>query len=146
MKPKNRNKRLTLIAICGVALMLGTVFLMSALKENTQFFYNPSELQSVGFVAQSESIRVGGLVVPGSVSDIDGLTKEFLVTDFVEGMTELPADAPIVKVRHTGVVPDLFKEGKGVVVGGSLQEDGTLLADEVLAKHDENYQPKKDYS
>ena len=145
MRPKNRNRRLFLIMVFGAALLTGTFFLMSALRQNTQFFYNPSEVVAESFVAQSEEIRIGGLVVPGSVNQIEDLTITFDVVDFVEGMEDIPEDMPRVQVRYTGIVPDLFQEGKGVVVGGSLGTDKLFVAEEVLAKHDENYQPKKEY-
>ena len=145
MKPKHRNRRLGLIIIFGALLIAGTLFLMSALQQNTQFFYNPSETKQRDFSAQSERIRIGGLVVPGSIEQTGDLTITFDVVDFVEGLEVVPDDMPRVQVIYTGVVPDLFKEGKGVVVGGTFNNESVFEAREVLAKHDENYQPKKEY-
>lgn len=109
--------------------------LATALSQYQQFFYTPSEVVSAGFVAGSDSVRVGGLVVPGSVVREPKLKTTFRVRDF-EG------DAPgELSVSYTGVLPDLFKEDSGVVLTGRL-DNTDLDASEVLAKHDENYMPK----
>ena len=127
MKP--RHKRLAFI-VSGVAV-LGTAvgLVLYALNSNIVFFYTPTQ------VAQQEAprgrhFRIGGLVQPGSVVR-DGTRVSFVVTD----------NAREIPVAFTGSLPDLFKEGKGVVAQGSLGEDGTFAATEVLAKHDENYMP-----
>jgi cytochrome c-type biogenesis protein CcmE len=129
MKP--RHKRLALvvggIAVLGVAATL----VLSAFKENLVFFYSPSEVIE-GKAPQGRSFRIGGLVEPGSLKRFeDGLTVGFVVTD----------TAKALPVRYKGILPDLFKEGKGVVAQGKITPDGTFQADEVLAKHDENYMP-----
>ena len=144
MRPKNRNKRLGFIALGAVLLGTGVFLLLSALRESTQFFYNPSEVVSKNFVPRSQIFRIGGLVVENSIEKTDAFTIAFRISDFPEdiGADVLPA---IIPVSYTGIVPDLFKEGKGVVVSGKLLPSGQFIASEVLAKHDENYQPKKNY-
>lgn len=138
MRPPHRNRRLGLIALIGSGLVIGIALILSALNENTQFFYNPSDVAMSGFEPKSETFRIGGLVVEGSVLH-DGTTTTFDVTDF-----ERPMVQPI-RVTHSGQLPNLFREGQGVVVAGQMIGEREFLADEVLAKHDENYQPKIDY-
>jgi cytochrome c-type biogenesis protein CcmE len=124
-----KQKRLGLIA-AGVLLLSSAVGLvLYALQDNLQFFYTPTQVQS-GEAPQSRTFRVGGLVEAGSVKRT-GLDVSFRVTD----------TAQIVPVMYTGILPDLFKEGKGVVAQGTLGADGVFRAKEVLAKHDENYMP-----
>ncbi|MGB6229970.1 MAG: cytochrome c maturation protein CcmE [Litorimonas sp.] len=136
--PPRRNRRLGLIALVGVGLATGMALILSALNENTQFFYNPADVLAAEFVPQSETFRIGGLVVEGSVEH-SGITTTFDVTDF-----ERPVPHPI-KVTHSGQLPNLFREGQGVVVAGRMIGEAEFLAEEVLAKHDENYQPEIDY-
>lgn len=138
MKPPHRNRRLGLIALVGGGLAIGMALIFSALNENTQFFYNPADVLAEGFVPQSETFRIGGLVVEGSVT-YEGITTHFDVADF-ERDTPTP-----IRVTHSGQLPNLFREGQGVVVSGRMVSETEFLADEVLAKHDENYQPKIDY-
>jgi cytochrome c-type biogenesis protein CcmE len=124
-----KQKRLGLIA-AGVLLLASAVGLvLYALQDNLQFFYTPTQVQS-GEAPQSRSFRVGGLVEAGSVKRT-GLDVSFRVTD----------TAQVVPVTYTGILPDLFKEGKGVVAQGTIGADGVFRAKEVLAKHDENYMP-----
>ena len=129
MKP--RHKRLALIlgglAVLGIAVGL----VLSAFQENLVFFYSPSQVANAE-APQGKAFRIGGLVEQGSVKrQPDGLTVAFNVTD----------TAKVVPVVFTGILPDLFKEGKGVVAQGKLGPDGVFRAHEVLAKHDENYMP-----
>jgi len=126
MKP--RHKRIA-IAL-GVVSVLGAVvaLVLSAFQSNLVFFYSPSQIASKE-APVGRTFRLGGLVVAGSVKR-DGVSVNFQVTD----------TAQIVAVRYTGILPDLFKEGKGVVAQGQLR-DGVFEAKEVLAKHDENYMP-----
>jgi len=129
MKP--RHKRLVLIvgglAVLGVAAGL----VLSAFQENLVFFYSPTQVVNAE-APQGKAFRIGGLVEQGSVKrQPDGLTVAFNVTD----------TAKVVPVVYTGILPDLFKEGKGVVAQGKLGPDGVFRAHEVLAKHDENYMP-----
>ena len=135
IKPKYRNRRLAAIAVAGVCLFGGVAILATALESYRQFFYVPSAVVAQDFEAGSELIRVGGLVVPGSVEKSEGLRTDFAVVDF-----EQP-DNPALRVSYTGILPDLFKEDSGVVLTGKLVA-GELQATEVLAKHDENYTPK----
>lgn len=136
MRPRNRNRRLVTIGASALALSVGVWLLLSVLGENKQFFYNPSNVMAEGFVPKSDTIRIGGLVVDGSVTREDGLKTRFQVKDF-EGNSP-----SVLSVSHVGILPDLFREGQGVVVTGDLLEDGSLKSSEVLAKHDENYRPK----
>ena len=136
--PPNRNRRLGLIALVGLLLAAGVALILSALNDNTQFFYNPADVVASGFEPKSEVFKIGGLVVDGSVEK-SGTRTTFGVTDF-----ERPMDAPIT-VTFNGQLPNLFREGQGVVVSGRLLGDREFMASEVLAKHDENYQPKIDY-
>ena len=127
MKP--RHKRIALIAGGLAALGIATVFVMQALDSNIAFFVTPSEI-AAGKAPQGKTFRVGGMVKEGSIKR-DNLTVHFVVTDTVK---EVP-------VAYTGILPDLFKEGKGAVAQGKLGTDGIFTASEVLAKHDENYMP-----
>ena len=129
MKP--RQQRMVLIGgvLVGVAIAVG--FGVRAFQENLSYFFSPSEV-AAGKSPAGRSFRLGGMVVNDSVQrEAGSLTVDFTVTDF----------ANTVPVRYTGVLPDLFKEGKGVVVRGQVGNDGKFVAQEVLAKHDENYMP-----
>jgi cytochrome c-type biogenesis protein CcmE len=129
MKP--RHKRITLIVL-GVALLGGAAALvLNAFQSNLVFFFSPSQI-AANEAPRGKAFRIGGMVETGSVVRAnDGLTVQFNVTD----------TAKVVPVTFTGILPDLFKEGKGVVAQGRLGPDGMFLATEVLAKHDENYMP-----
>lgn len=129
MKP--RQKRM-LWVLAGVVLVgLAVTLVLRALDANVMFFYSPSQVRA-GEVPEGAAFRIGGLVEEGSLQrSADGLQVEFVVTD----------QAQRVSVRYQGLLPDLFKEGKGVVASGRLQGDGVFAATEVLAKHDENYMP-----
>ena len=129
MKP--RHKRLTLIGV-GLVLLGGAAFLiLNAFQSNLVFFYSPSQV-AAREAPQGRAFRIGGLVQTGSLQrEADGLTVRFTVTD----------TAKSIPVSYTGILPDLFKEGKGVVAQGELGADGVFHAREVLAKHDENYMP-----
>ena len=129
MKP--RQKRLAMIAGGLVALGVAAAFVLAAFRENLVFFFTPSQVVAKE-VPQGRSFRVGGLVVPGTLKrQTDGLTVQFVVTDTAKN----------VPVVYRGILPDLFREGKGVVTQGKLGGDGIFYASEVLAKHDENYMP-----
>ena len=129
MKP--RHKRLAMIAGGLAALAVAAVFVLSAFRENLVFFYTPTQI-AANEVPQGRAFRVGGMVEPGSVKRLpDGVSVQFVVTDTEKN----------VNVVYRGILPDLFREGKGVVTQGKLGPDGTFLASEVLAKHDENYMP-----
>ncbi|MGF1461704.1 MAG: cytochrome c maturation protein CcmE [Maricaulaceae bacterium] len=129
MAPKRRNQRLALIGLGALAVVAAAGLALSALSENIALFYSPSELAEAE-LAPGRTFRLGGMVEEGSVRR-DGLDAIFEVTDFVDA----------VEVRYTGVLPDLFREGQGVVAQGALSEEGVFLASTVLAKHDEKYVP-----
>jgi cytochrome c-type biogenesis protein CcmE len=115
------------IAVLGVAAAL----VLNAFQSNLVFFFTPSQI-AANEAPKGRAFRIGGLVVDKSLArDKDGLTVHFAVTD----------TASTVPVVYTGILPDLFKEGKGVVAQGKLEGDGVFHATEVLAKHDENYMP-----
>ena len=129
MKP--RHKRFAMIAGGLVALGAATAFVLAAFRENLVFFFTPSQVEAKE-VPQGRAFRIGGLVVPGTLKrKTDGLTVQFVVTDTAKN----------VPVVYRGSLPDLFREGKGVVTQGKLGADGVFYASEVLAKHDENYMP-----
>ncbi|NYT64906.1 cytochrome c maturation protein CcmE [Alcaligenaceae bacterium] len=128
---KKRHKRLALIVGGLAALGIATVLVLNAFQSNLVFFFTPTQVDA-GEAPQDKTFRVGGMVQEGSVQRLsDGLTVKFVVTD----------TAQMVPVSYTGILPDLFSEGKGVVAQGKLGEDGLFRAEEVLAKHDENYMP-----
>jgi len=129
MKP--RHKKLTIIIMSVAALGLSTALVLDAFQSNLVFFFSPSQV-AANEAPRGRSFRIGGLVEEGSVKrQSDGITVSFVVTDTAKNI-------PVV---YTGILPDLFKEGKGVVAQGKLSSDGVFQADEVLAKHDENYMP-----
>ena len=126
-----RQQRMTLIGLvlAGVAVAAG--FALQAFQENLLYFYNPSQVVA-GEAPEQRAFRLGGMVAADSVTRETGsMTVSFTVTDFANS----------VNVDYTGVLPDLFREGQGVVVRGQLGADGQFVAEEVLAKHDENYMP-----
>ena len=129
MKP--RHKKL-LWVVGGVSLLgVATALVLNALKSNLNYFYTPTQVANHE-APSNRSFRIGGLVLDGSLKrQNDGLTVEFVVTDTARNLP----------VRFKGILPDLFKEGKGVVAQGKLGVDGRFNADQVLAKHDENYMP-----
>ena len=126
-----KQKRLAVIGGLGVVLVLATTLILFALRDQIVFFYSPTEIESKA-VAAGTPIRLGGLVKQGSWVRA-GESNDFVVTD---GTTELSA-------HYNGILPDLFKEGQGVVVEGAMTPAGTFAATNVLAKHDENYMPKE---
>ncbi len=127
MKPRHKKALIALGALAALAVGVGLV--LNAFNSNLVFFYTPTQIAQKE-APQGRTFRVGGLVQQGSVAR-EGVTVRFLVTD----------TAQTVPVRYDGVLPDLFKEGKGVVAQGQLGPDGVFVAREVLAKHDENYMP-----
>ena len=130
MHPK-RKKRLYLILLMVVGVGIGIALTLNAFNDNLMFFYSPTEVIA-GEAPSGHPIRVGGLVTTGSVKrQENGLTVNFDVTDNAETVT----------VEYTGILPDLFREGQGIIARGELDTDGVFVAEEVLAKHDENYMP-----
>lgn len=136
--PPNQNRRLLWIFVLGLMLTSGLFLILQALNQNTQFFENPSDVVADDFETRSDVFKVGGLVALGSV-ETQGLTTRFRIEDFERDMVRE------LRVTYTGALPDLFREGQGVVVSGRLTTPTTFQAREVLAKHDENYQPKINY-
>jgi cytochrome c-type biogenesis protein CcmE len=129
MKP--RHKRFAIIGLGLLVLGVATVLVLNAFQSNLVFFFTPTQVAN-GEVPKGRSFRIGGMVEDGSLKrEGDGLTVHFVVTD----------TAKRVPVTYKGILPDLFKEGKGAVAQGQLIGDGTFVASEVLAKHDENYMP-----
>lgn len=129
MKP--RHKRFALIGLGLLVLAVATVLVLNAFQSNLVFFFTPTQV-AMGEVPKGKSFRIGGMVEDGSLKrEGDGLTVHFVVTDLAQR----------VPVTFKGILPDLFKEGKGAVAQGQLRADGTFVASEVLAKHDENYMP-----
>ncbi len=130
MHPK-RKQRLIVVSFLGFSFALIIGIAMYLLSENINLFYNPTQI-AAGEVPQGAKIRAGGMVREGSVvRQGDDLTVVFVLTDYQSD----------VSVQYTGILPDLFREGKGIVALGRISEQGVLVADEVLAKHDENYMP-----
>ncbi len=129
MKP--RQKRFVFIAVAVAALSLAVGLVLYALKNNVSLYFTPTQVYN-NEAPQGRSFRIGGLVEEGSVQrEKDGLTVKFVITDKHKS----------IPVIYKGILPDLFKEGKGVVAQGKVEADGMMHAEEVLAKHDENYMP-----
>jgi cytochrome c-type biogenesis protein CcmE len=129
MKP--RHKKLALIVLVVAGLGVAVALVLNAFNSNLVFFFSPTQV-AAGEAPINRAFRIGGLVEEGSIKrEADGLTTRFVVTDTARTMP----------VTYTGILPDLFKEGKGVVAEGRLGADGLFAATQVLAKHDENYMP-----
>ena len=128
---KAKHQRLTLVLLAVAAVVGAGLLAMSALKDQAAFFYAPSDLAKAQ-VAPGTAIRLGGMVATGSVRKLaDGVTTSFVVTD----------NAATTPVTYRGIVPDLFREGSGVVAEGRIVDGGAFVADTILAKHDERYMP-----
>jgi cytochrome c-type biogenesis protein CcmE len=126
-----RRRRLALLTLVVTGLASSTWLVLDAFEKNLVFFFTPTQVHA-GEAPSDRSFRIGGLVEASSLRrSSPGLLASFVVTDQVQRVT----------VRYAGLLPDLFKEGKGVVAQGHLNEQGVFIADEVLAKHDENYMP-----
>ena len=129
MKPRQKRAVYIVVAIAAVGLAVGLV--LNALKDNVSLYFTPTQVFNKE-APQGHSFRIGGLVEEGSIQrEKDGLTVRFMITDLHQKL-------PVV---YKGILPDLFKEGKGVVAAGKMEADGVMHASEVLAKHDENYMP-----
>lgn len=127
MRP--RRQRMLAVGLVVIGIAIASTLVLRALEENMMYFFGPAEIAE-GLAPMGEPFRLGGLVVEGSLHREPGsLEATFDVTDNVSTVT----------VSYTGVFPDLFKEGKGVIANGQLRDDGLFVAHEVLAKHDENY-------
>lgn len=128
---KSRHKKLSIIAVALVLVGGAATLVLNAFQSNLVFFFSPTDVHQ-GKAPADRVFRIGGLVKEGSVKrEPDGLTTSFIVTDTVQ----------VIPAVYTGILPDLFAEGKGVVADGKLGSDGLFTANRVLAKHDENYMP-----
>jgi cytochrome c-type biogenesis protein CcmE len=131
MAMKPRHRKLALIVLVVAVLGVAVALVLNAFNSNLVFFFSPTQVAN-GEAPTSRAFRIGGLVEEGSIRrEADGLTTRFVVTDTAKSLP----------VTYTGILPDLFKEGKGVVAEGRLGPDGLFAATQVLAKHDENYMP-----
>ncbi len=131
---KAKHQRLVLVAIALAAIVAAGLFAAYALRNQANYFYLPEQM-SADPPATGQPVRLGGMVQAGSLErQADGITVAFIVTG---------NEAATIPVRYSGILPDLFVEGSGVVAEGSLQADGTFLATNLLAKHDENYVPRE---
>src|SRR5919106_4533214 len=128
---KRRHKRIAIILVGLVGLGIATFLVLGAFRQNLVFFFSPTQVAAKE-APVDRTFRIGGLVEDGTLKrDPDGLTVRFAVTD----------TATSIPVVYKGILPDLFKEGRGCVAQGRMNSDGVFQADEVLAKHDENYMP-----
>ena len=128
---KRRHKRIIFICAALAAIGLATWLVLGAFKENLVFFFSPTQVAAKEAPA-NKTFRIGGLVGEGTLKkDPDGLTVRFTVTD----------TANSIPVVYKGILPDLFKEGRGCVAQGQMNSDGVFYADTIMAKHDENYMP-----
>jgi len=126
-----RQKRMATVAVILVGVGIATAFALQAFNKNLLYYYSPTQIHA-GEAPEARSIRVGGLVENGSVQrEVGSLEVRFTLTDF----------SNTVGVSYTGILPDLFREGQGIIARGKMRGDGVFVAEEVLAKHDENYMP-----
>ena len=126
-----RKKRLLLIGFLISGVAIATWFALYAFNQNLMFYFSPSDVEA-GKAPLNKTFRLGGMVVKDSINKAeDSLTIQFALTDY----------AKTVNVTYTGILPDLFREGQGLITKGKLRSDGKFEAEEVLAKHDENYMP-----
>ena len=129
MTPR-RRQRLVLVGLIVVGCTIATGLALLALRENINLFFSPSQIVD-GTAPSNTTIRLGGMVVAGSIQRGDNLGVTFVLTDLAEQVT----------VAYEGILPDLFREGQGIVTQGKLDSTGRFLAEQVLAKHDETYMP-----
>ena len=126
-----RKKRIIMVCAILVGISISAILILTAFEKNLMYFYSPTEIIN-GDAPKARSFRIGGLVVTDSViRNSDDLKVSFILTDTVNK----------VKVIYEGILPDLFREGQGIVANGKLQSDNIFIAEQVLAKHDENYMP-----
>jgi cytochrome c-type biogenesis protein CcmE len=119
------------VAAILVGVGIATAFALQAFNKNLLYYYSPTQIHA-GEAPEARSIRVGGLVENGSVQrEVGSMEVRFTLTDF----------SKTVGVSYTGILPDLFREGQGIIARGKMRDDGVFVAEEVLAKHDENYMP-----
>ena len=129
---KAKNQRLVLLVLAILAVLGAVLLAMSAMRDQAAFFYAPGDVARKG-LPLDQAVRIGGMVRPGSIRrHADGVTIDFTVGDETRST---------ILVRYTGITPDLFRENSGVIAEGRFRPDGTFIATEILAKHDENYMP-----
>ena len=130
-----QKKRFIIVGVILTGMSLATFLALKALEETAQYFITPTQIHSGDYEKSKSGLyRVGGLVVNDSVNRFeDGVTVQFDLTDTAQKVT----------VQYTGILPDLFREGQGIVANGRIDQQGIFVAHEVLAKHDENYMPKE---
>ena len=126
-----RKKRLTLIMVLIIGTGLAVALILKAMNENVMFFFSPTQVKA-GEAPKNRPFRIGGMVVTGSVKRSSDSVK--VVFDLADNENSVP-------IEYSGILPDLFREGQGIIANGRLNEEGHVVADEVLAKHDENYMP-----
>ena len=132
MGVKAKNQRLVLLVLAILAVLGAVLLAMSAMRDQAAFFYAPGDVARKG-LPLDQAVRIGGMVRPGSIRrHADGVTIDFTVGDETRST---------ILVRYTGITPDLFRENSGVIAEGRFRPDGTFMATEILAKHDENYMP-----
>ena len=126
-----RKKRILMVCAILVGISISVILILTAFEKNLMYFYSPTEIIN-GDAPKARSFRIGGLVVTDSViRNSDDLKVSFILTDTINE----------VQVIYEGILPDLFREGQGIVANGKLQSDNIFIAEQVLAKHDENYMP-----
>ena len=131
MTAKPKHQRMALIVIAALAVLAAVLLAMWGLRDRAAYFFTPSDI-AAGKATVGEPARLGGMVAPGSIERLaDGVTIRFRVGD---GAAQVP-------VQYRGILPDLFQENSGAVAEGRLARDGTFVADNILAKHDERYMP-----
>ncbi len=132
--PATRKKRRLYAVLAGLTMLsIAAALVLTAFEDNIVFFYSPTDITTKA-LRPGQTVRLGGLVEADSVKKAaDGVITEFVITDTNK----------TISVRYAGLLPDLFREGQGVVTQGTLGPDGVFVASEVLAKHDENYMPKE---
>ena len=132
--PATRKKKRLYAVLAGLTMLgVAAALVLTAFEDNIVFFYSPTDITQKE-LRPGQAVRLGGLVEADSVKKADdGVTTEFVITDTNK----------TISVRYAGLLPDLFREGQGVVTQGTLGADGIFVASEVLAKHDENYMPKE---
>lgn len=143
MKSRNRNRRLAQIAFFGILLIAGTALIFTALRQNLQHFYHPSQVLAADFVPASDTYKIGGIVLPGSIERRDDETVSFAIVDFEEGDLVVDNNPSTIQVVYAGLLPDLFRAEEQAVVTGNMKDGQVFTAVEVMARHDENYEPVK---
>lgn len=133
MRVKNWQNRALFITAAIILSFIALAIVVKVFNDNIVYYYSPSDLSKKNVSPSEQSIRVGGLIVDGSITKVDDLTIEFEISDLSENL----------RIQYKGIPPALFKEGQGTIATGKLVEKNLFIAKEILAKHDENYMPKE---